>query len=56
MTAGWRKSSHSSHAGDNCVEIALSVTRHAKPKPVNPRREYAVARRDTRWWYVSSRA
>lgn len=24
MTAYWRKSSHSGHAGQNCVEIALS--------------------------------
>jgi hypothetical protein len=56
MAARWRKSSHSSHAGDNCVEIALSVMRRAKPEPVDPGRGYVVTRGGTGWWYVSSRA
>jgi hypothetical protein len=57
MTAPWRKSSHSSHAGENCVEIALDVTRRAQREPVDPRRGYPVAQTGgTGWWYVSSRA
>lgn len=56
MTAGWRKSSHSSHAGDNCVEIALSVPRRTEPRSPAPARGYMVNRRDARRWFVSTRA
>jgi hypothetical protein len=57
MTPRWRKSSHSGHAGQNCVEIALSIGDHAKSRAVNSRRDYerAKERRPGRW-YVSSRA
>lgn len=55
MNARWRKSSRSSHAGDNCVEIALRVVRHAKGPSVDPRRGYVVTRKGAGWWYVSSR-
>ncbi|WP_425455104.1 DUF397 domain-containing protein [Actinoallomurus bryophytorum] len=32
MNARWRKSSHSGHAGENCVEITLSVARNTRTK------------------------
>jgi hypothetical protein len=28
MNARWRKSSHSGHAGQNCVEITLSIAQN----------------------------
>lgn len=55
MNPGWRKSSHSSHAGDNCVEISLRVLRHAKAEPADPRRGHMTRRRGSGWWYVSAR-
>ncbi|MGH3380816.1 MAG: DUF397 domain-containing protein [Actinoallomurus sp.] len=58
MTAPqWRKSSHSGHAGQNCVEIALSTGHPTRSHPPISRRDYerAKQRRSGRW-YVSSRA
>jgi hypothetical protein len=36
MTTGWRRSSRSGHAGDNCVEIAMSTRLNAKSITANP--------------------
>lgn len=57
MTARWRKSSHSGHAGQNCVEIALSTDYPVKSHKPNALRDYERAKeRRSGWWYVSSRA
>lgn len=39
MTVRWRKSSRSGYAGDNCVEIALSVTQNMKFGSLRPQRK-----------------
>ena len=43
MNARWRKSSHSGHAGQNCVEITLSVTRNTRTYKSTSPREYGRA-------------
>ncbi|WP_354670818.1 DUF397 domain-containing protein [Actinomadura sp. DC4] len=40
MNARWRKSSHSGHAGENCVEIALSMDRNANSGAALPPRNH----------------
>jgi Domain of unknown function (DUF397) len=40
MTARWRKSSRSGYAGENCVEIALSIDRDVKAGRTRPDRHY----------------
>lgn len=42
MTARWRKSSRSGHAGENCVEIALSIDRNAKAGMAGPQGKYEM--------------
>jgi hypothetical protein len=53
MNARWRKSSHSGHAGENCVEITLSIARNAKTdKTISPLRYGRTA--ETRPGFVYS--
>jgi hypothetical protein len=40
MTARWRKSSRSGYAGENCVEIALSIDRDVKVRRTRHDRNY----------------
>jgi hypothetical protein len=55
MTAPWRKSSRSGHAGENCVEIALSIDHNAKSGMASPQRKYEKLdeRRPGAWWAPS---
>lgn len=40
MTAHWRKSSRSGYAGENCVEIALSIDLDARARRTRHDRNY----------------
>jgi hypothetical protein len=58
VTARWRKSSHSGHAGENCVEIALSMDRNTRSGSTGPRQKCEKAGEKgspvwTRSWTVS---
>ncbi|GLY73215.1 DUF397 domain-containing protein [Actinoallomurus iriomotensis] len=46
MTARWRRSSRSGHAGDNCVEIAMSTRLNAKSIMLNPPQNGKGPRKD----------
>ncbi|MFB9832083.1 DUF397 domain-containing protein [Actinoallomurus acaciae] len=46
MTIGWRRSSRSGHAGDNCVEIAMSTRLNAKSIVAPPSQNRKGPRKD----------
>jgi Domain of unknown function (DUF397) len=57
MNARWRKSSHSGHAGQNCVEITLSIAQNTRTdKSILPQKYGRAAEIRPGFVYSSTRA